>query len=92
MVFILGPIEREDDFSKAEEEIRRGGGIPINPVKVLYALPEEITNADFAVIAFELIRISSEVYLMDGWEKDLVATLEKNNADKMEKTYWSRKK
>ena len=84
-VYICGSKKKRKQFKKAEKELRELGHIPVNPVKVIYALPEEINNADFTIIAFEIIRVCDAVYLLDGWDKDLVARLEKAHADREEK-------
>ena len=51
----------------------------------LDALPEEIHNSDFTVITFEIIRISDAVYLIDGWKKDLLSSMELAHAKRLEK-------
>lgn len=84
-VYICGSRQREHEFYKAEVLLRHHGHIPVNPIKILHALPEEISNSDFTVIAFELIRICDALYLIDGWEKDLFASMELAHAKRMEK-------
>ena len=84
-VYICGSRQREHEFYKAEVLLRHHGHIPVNPIKILHALPEEISNSDFTVIAFELIRISDAVYLLDKWENDLFASMELAHSKRMEK-------
>ena len=84
-VYICGNRQYEHEFYKAEVLLRHQEHIPVNPIKILHALPEEISNSDFTVIAFELIRISDAVYLLDEWENDLFATMELAHAKRMEK-------
>ncbi len=84
-VYICGNHKNRKDFKKAESELRNKGYVPINPVKIMYALPEEINNADFTIITFELIRISDAVYLLEGWENDLIARMEVAHAKRNEK-------
>lgn len=84
-VYICGNRQYEHEFYKAEVLLRHQGHIPVNPIKILHALPEEISNSDFTVIAFELIRISHAVYLLDKWENDLFATMELAHSKRMEK-------
>lgn len=75
-VYICGSRHHERELYNTEALLRQQGHIPVNPIKVLYALPKEINNSDFTVITFELIRICDALYLIDGWEKDLFASME----------------
>lgn len=84
-VWICGDKEKRKQFKQAEKVLRNQGHVPVNPIKLIYALPEEINNADFVVISYEVIRICDAIYLLDDWEKDLLARLEKTYADRKEK-------
>lgn len=84
-ILILGKMDNDTDFSTQEEKIRKDGDIPINQIKVLYALPEEINTSDFIVICIELARISDAVLLLPGWEKDLLCRLVRKNALELDK-------
>ena len=84
-VFICGNKHLEQAFFDAEVLLRQQGHIPINPVKLLYALPKELSNSDFTVISFETIRISDAVYLIEDWEKDLLASMELAHAKQLAK-------
>lgn len=84
-VYICGNRDNEAQFYEAEEQLRAAGHIPINPIKVIYALPAEINNSEFTVITFEIIRVCDAVYLLSGWEKDLVARMEAAQAKRAEK-------
>lgn len=84
-VYIIGNKQSTQDFDCAEDYLRKQGYIPINPIKILQALPEEINNSDFTVIAFEIIRICDAVYLLHGWEMDLMARMEAAHAKRTEK-------
>lgn len=84
-VVILGNRSDEDLFTNAENRIRDDGDIPINPIKVMYALPEDISNADFIAVLIELVRISDAVMLIPGWEHDLASSIAKTNAERSEK-------
>ena len=83
-VYICGNKHRIQEFEHAENLLRKCGYIPINPVKVLYALPEEISNSDFTVIAFEIIRICDAVYFLEGWETDFLSRMEASHAKRNE--------
>lgn len=85
-VYICGNKNNRKQFKAAEQLIRERGDIPINPLRVMYALPEEINMADFTIIAYELIRISDKVYCLDGWDKDLIARMEVAYAQREVKT------
>jgi len=84
-VYICGDRENRKQFRAAEKELRDRGHVPINPVRVMYALPKEINNADFTVVAYELIRICDAVYVLDGAGKCLFARMEEAHAHLLEK-------
>ncbi len=85
-VYICGDRRKISEFDKAEKLLRQEGHAPVNPLKIINALPEEITNSDFTVLAFEIIRICDAIYLLNGWEKDLFARMEKSQAERTDKT------
>lgn len=84
-VLILGKMDNINPFNCAEIPVRNDGNIPINPMSVMYALPAEISNADFIAVLIELVRISDAVMLLPGWEHDLGASIAKRNAENAEK-------
>lgn len=84
-VLILGKMKQAEDFFQAEEKIRKAGDIPINPIRILNALPEEITNSDFIALLIELVRISDKVLLLDGFINDLASSIAYTNAKNSEK-------
>ena len=84
-VVILGKMDDDNMFNLAEEKIRKEGNIPINPMRVLYALPEDITLSDFIAVLIELVRISDAVLLCPGWMNDLACTIAKTNAERLDK-------
>lgn len=85
-VYILGNKANEENFDEAEQFLQQEGHIPVNPIKIAYALPEEINNSELTVILFEVIRVCDAVYPLEGWEKDLFARLEMGQAERTEKT------
>ena len=87
-VYILGNKEDEKSFNEAEQRLRQKGHFPVNPIKIDYALPEEINNSELTAILFEVIRVCDAVYPLDGWEKDLFARLEMGQAQRTEKGIW----
>lgn len=84
-VYIIGDREKEEEFEEAEQFLRKRGHAPVNPLKIIQALPEEINNSDFTLIAFELIRVCDAVYLLSGWSGDLFARMERTQAIRGEK-------
>lgn len=84
-VYIIGDRNNPEDFEAAERLLTQKGCAPVNPLKVIQALPKEINNSDFTLIAFELIRICDAVYLLDGRSKDLFARMEQAQAIRAEK-------
>ncbi|MCR5755533.1 MAG: DUF4406 domain-containing protein [Acetatifactor sp.] len=84
-ILILGDMGNKKTFKKAEKAISEMGDIPINPIRVMYALPVGINISEFAVVVIELVRISDAILLLDGWRKDIVSTIAKTNAERSEK-------
>lgn len=84
-ILILCSLKNAICAQEIEDILKSKGEIPINPVKVLYALPEEINNSEFAVVLIELVRISDAVFLGNGWNTELVCTIAKNEAVRQEK-------
>lgn len=75
-MFICGNKKDKKLFKKAEETLTAQGHAVINPIRVIYALPDDLNDAEYLTIAFELIKLCDAICLMDGWENDLAARLE----------------
>lgn len=86
-VWIIGNAEKQDAYYKAEKKLKDAGHIVINPVRIIHALPVGINNSDFTTIAFEFIRICDAVYLINGYQKDLIANMQFAHAKRNEKTF-----
>ncbi len=85
-ILILGNMDNEKLFRDAERKLAEDKeNIVINPVKIMYALPEGINKSDFIVVLIELVRISDAVVLMPDWKIDLAATIANTNARRGEK-------
>ena len=84
-VYICGDKSRTQEFEEAEKFLVLHGYAPVNPLKVIQALPGEMNNSDVTVIMFEIIRVCEVVYLLNDWDKDLFARLEYAQAQRMEK-------
>lgn len=89
-VLILGKLKEERKFEIAEDMIRQNNDTPINPVKVLYALPEDLNYSDFTAVLIELVRISDSVMLLEGYKTELAANIALINADKSEKGIYTK--
>ena len=86
-VYIIGNKHCTEEFDNAERLLRQNGHIPINPVRILYALPEDINQSDYTVILFEVIRVCDAVYLLNGWKSDLYASMEAAHARRTDKEF-----
>lgn len=87
-IYLLGSHKNVKEFYELETILTEDGHSVINPLKVIDALPP-IQQGFWIPVAQELIRISDVVYLIDGYEKDLIARLEKANADRLDKEFWN---
>lgn len=85
-VYICGNKDDRKRFKQAEILLSEQGHAVVNPIRVIYALPKDLNNSDFTIIAFELIRICDALYLMEGWENDITARLEVAHAKRNMKT------
>lgn len=87
-IYLIGEKESPEargKFKEAEENLTAAGNTVINPMKIIDALPVGISNSEFIVVATELIRISDAVFFIEGYEHDLIASLERANAQRLEK-------
>lgn len=90
-IYMIGNKEEENcyqNFQRYEQELTEKGHIVINPLKVIAGLPIGINSADYVVISTGLIRICDAVFYVPGYEKSLIANLEKGNAIRQEKTIY----
>lgn len=90
-VYIIGDRGKAEEFEAAEHLLKQRGYAPVNPLKVIQALPSEINNSDFTLIAFEIIRVCDAVYLLEGWDKNLFARMEAAQAEREQKTLFDYK-
>lgn len=87
-IYLIGDKETEqgkENIYNYEGILSQEGHIVINPLKVINALPIGINNSDYVVISTGLIRICDAVVYVPGYEKSLIAALEKGNAVRQEK-------
>ena len=88
-VYLLGNKNDPELLGKIEEDLIKRGYVVVNPSKISNALPKEITNSEFASILFEVIYICDAVYVVEGWEKDFTARIEKSRAEYLWKEFLS---
>lgn len=83
-IYISGPIsgydltEREKVFDKAEEDIRKNGNIPINPLKNGLS-----ANFDYSVhMRVDLANLlkCDAIYMLEGWENSEGCNIENHVA------------
>ena len=87
-IYMIGNKEEENcyqNFKRYEDDLTAKGHIVINPLKIINALPIGVNNSDYVVISTSLIRISDAVFYIPGYEKSLIASLEKGNAIRQDK-------
>ena len=85
-IYICGDKKDELLFDRATERIISDGNVPIDPRLICQAFPDGgVTVSDVVVVLYEVIRISDAIVLMDGWEQDFMARLEKEQARRLER-------
>ena len=83
-IYISGPITGVDPevcrahFARAEEELRRQGLTPVNPLK--NGLPATAAWEQHIRRDLELLQDCEEVYMLDGWERSRGCKIEFNMA------------
>lgn len=71
-VYISGPITGVPDymekFEKAEKELTEKGLAVVNPAKINYRMPEDMTYEEYLEIDIRLIDLCDAIYMIRGWE------------------------
>lgn len=82
-IYIAGKITGTDDYMKrfdeAERFLNENGyeGRVINPAKVSAELPSEsMEYRDYVDIGLAMLKTCDEIFMLDGWEESLGASLE----------------
>jgi len=76
-IYISGPMTDYENlnfpaFYKAEEKIKDGGHIPLNPASA----PAGLEYQHYMDIAFAMIRSSNAILMLEGWQRSKGATAE----------------
>ena len=69
---ITGYPEFKKHFGEAEKWLKGLGYIVLNPA----TLPAGLTQEEYMRICVPMLQICKEVYMLDGWEKSVGATIE----------------
>lgn len=79
-VYISGPITGVPDymekFELAEKEMIEKGFAVVNPAKINYGMPEDMTYEEYLEIDIRLIDLCDAIYMIRGWEMSLGANRE----------------
>lgn len=71
-VYISGPITGVSDymekFEAAEKELKKKGYTVVNPAKINYGMPEDMTYEEYLHIDINLIELCGAIYMIRGWE------------------------
>ena len=71
-VYISGPITGVPDymekFEAAEKELIEKGFTVVNPAKINYGMPEDMTYEEYMEIDIRLIDLCDAIYMIRGWE------------------------
>lgn len=71
-VYISGPItgvkDYMDKFEQAEKEMIEKGFTVVNPAKINYGMPEDMTYEEYMEIDIRLIDLCDAIYMIRGWE------------------------
>lgn len=83
MIYISGKIsglsrpEYMEHFSKAENELKMQGMIPLNPARVCDSMPSGLPWELYMNISIELLCMANKIFILDGWETSQGATIER---------------
>ena len=79
-VYISGPItgvpDYMENFEKAEKELIEKGFAVVNPAKINYGMPDDMTYEEYMEIDIRLIDLCDAIYMIRGWEMSLGANRE----------------
>ena len=71
-VYISGPItgvpDYMDKFAEAEKELKEKSYTVVNPAKINYGMPEDVTYEEYMYIDTSLIELCDAIYMIRGWE------------------------
>lgn len=71
-VYISGPITGVQDymekFEAAEKELIEKGFTVVNPAKINYGMPDDMTYEEYMEIDIRLIDLCDAIYMIRGWE------------------------
>ena len=89
-VYISGPITGVSDymekFEAAEKELKEKGYTVVNPAKINYGMPEDVTYEEYMEIDIRLIDLCDAIYMIRGWEMSRGANREYGYASGLGKT------
>lgn len=70
-VYISGPITGVEDymvkFPDAEKELKVSGYTVVNPAKINWGMPDDITYEEYMEIDIKLIDMCDAIYMLRGW-------------------------
>ena len=89
-VYISGPItgvpDYMDKFAEAEKELKEKSYTVVNPAKINYGMPEDMTYEEYMEIDIRLIELCDAIYMIRGWEMSRGANREYGYASGLGKT------
>ena len=89
-VYISGPITGVSDymekFELAEKELIEKGFAVVNPAKINYGMPEDMTYEEYMEIDIRLIDLCDAIYMIRGWDMSRGANREYGYASGLGKT------
>lgn len=72
-VYISGPITGtegyEQKFAAVENELKKRGAVPINPVRVNSVLPEDSSHEDYMKLSIAVLSVCDCICMLNGWEQ-----------------------
>ena len=79
-VYISGAITGVPDymekFEAAEKELKEKGYTVVNPAKINYGMPEDMTYEEYMEIDIKLITMCDALYMLKGWKRSCGANRE----------------
>lgn len=73
---ITGTTDYMERFAAAEEKLTAEGYSVVNPAKVNYMMPEDMTWDEYMHMSHTMLQLCDAIYMLKGWRESKGARLE----------------